>query len=319
VDLTQERVLVTGGAGFLGSHVVELLRAQSAREVVIVRSSEHDLVDRQAVGRLIRDVKPSSIVHLAARVGGIGANQQNPGSYFHDNLLMGVNVLDEARAARIGKVVLAGTICSYPKHTPVPFREHELWNGYPEETSAPYGVAKKALFVMADAYRRQYGLNTVCLMPVNLYGPRDNFDLESSHVIPAMIRKFLEARAAGRNEVVLWGNGTPTREFLYVEDCARAIVLATARYDGEEPVNVGTGSECRIADLLALIAELTGFRGSIAWDSSMPNGQPRRCLDVSRAAEHFGFRAAIELRDGLGRTIEWMRAERRNAKGAPTT
>ena len=307
MDLTQERVLVTGGAGFLGSHVVELLRAQSAREVVIVRSSEHDLVDRQAVGRLIRDVKPSSIVHLAARVGGIGANQQNPGSYFHDNLLMGVNVLDEARAARIGKVVLAGTICSYPKHTPVPFREHELWNGYPEETSAPYGVAKKALFVMADAYRRQYGLNTVCLMPVNLYGPRDNFDLESSHVIPAMIRKFLEARAAGRNEVVLWGNGTPTREFLYVEDCARAIVLALRLYEASEPVNLGAGFEISMRELATKVAGLCGFDGTLRWDTTRPNGQPRRSLDTQRAAALFGFKAAVSFDDGLRRTIDWYK------------
>jgi GDP-L-fucose synthase len=307
MDLTQERVLVTGGAGFLGSHVVELLKARGARDVVVVRSRDCDLVDRQAVARLIRDVQPSSIVHLAARVGGIGANQKNPGSYFHDNLLMGVNLVDEARAASIGKIVLAGTICSYPKHTPVPFREEELWNGYPEETNAPYGVAKKALFVMADAYRRQYGLNAVCLLPVNLYGPRDNFDLESSHVIPAMIRKFIEANAAGRDEVVLWGDGTPTREFLYVEDCARAIVLALERYDGSEPVNLGAGFEISMRELAEKIAVLCEFRGRLRWDTSRPNGQPRRSLDTRRAQALFGFSAEVSFDDGLRRTIDWYR------------
>jgi GDP-L-fucose synthase len=307
MDLTQERVLVTGGAGFLGSHVVELLEARGAREVVVVRSRDCDLVDRQAVTRLIREVQPSSIVHLAARVGGIGANQKNPGSYFHDNLLMGVNLVDEARAASIAKIVLAGTICSYPKHTSVPFREEELWNGYPEETNAPYGVAKKALFVMADAYRRQYGLNAVCLLPVNLYGPRDNFDLESSHVIPAMIRKFIEANAAGRDEVVLWGDGTPTREFLYVEDCARAIVLALERYDDSEPVNLGAGFEISMRELAEKIAALCEFRGRLRWDTTRPNGQPRRSLDTQRAQALFGFSAEVSFDDGLQRTIDWYR------------
>jgi len=307
MHLNQERVLVTGGAGFLGSHVVELLKARGAREVVVVRSRDCDLVDRQAVARLVRAVQPSSIVHLAARVGGIGANQKNPGSYFHDNLLMGVNLIDEARAASIAKIVLAGTICSYPKHTPVPFREEELWNGYPEETNAPYGVAKKALFVMADAYRRQYGLNAVCLLPVNLYGPRDNFDLESSHVIPAMIRKFIEANAAGRDEVVLWGDGTPTREFLYVEDCARAIVLALERYDGSEPVNLGAGFEISMRELAEKIAVLCEFRGRLHWDTTRPNGQPRRSLDTQRAQALFGFSAEVSFDDGLRRTIDWYR------------
>jgi len=307
VDLTQERVLVTGGAGFLGSHVVERLVAASAREVIVVRSRDYDLVDRQAVARLIRDKKPSSIVHLAARVGGIGANQKNPGSYFHDNLLMGVNLLDEARAAGVAKVVMAGTICSYPKHTPVPFQEADLWNGYPEETNAPYGVAKKALFVMADAYRRQYGLNTVCLLPVNLYGPRDNFDLESSHVIPAMIRKFVEARFAGKGEVVLWGDGSPTREFLYVDDCARAIVLALQRYDSSEPVNVGAGFEISMRDLASKIASLCGYSGALRWDTGRPNGQPRRSLDTSRAQAAFGFTAEVSFDDGLKRTIDWYK------------
>jgi GDP-L-fucose synthase len=305
--LTQERVLVTGGAGFLGSHVVERLRAASTREVIVVRSRDYDLVDRQAVVRLLRDKKPTSIVHLAARVGGIGANQKNPGSYFHDNLLMGVNLLDEARAANIAKVVLAGTICSYPKHTPVPFREQELWNGYPEETNAPYGVAKKALFVMADAYRRQYGLNTVCLLPVNLYGPRDNFDLESSHVIPAMIRKFVEARFAGQGEVMLWGDGSPTREFLYVDDCARAIVLALQSYDSTEPVNVGAGFEISMRELASKIASLCGYHGALRWDASRPNGQPRRSLDTSRAEAALGFKAEVSFDEGLKRTIDWYK------------
>lgn len=307
MDLTQERVLVTGGAGFLGSHVVELLEQRKTREIMVVRSRDCDLVDRQQVARLIRDKKPTAIVHLAARVGGIGANQKNPGAYFHDNLLMGVNLVDEARASGTGKIVLAGTICSYPKHTPVPFREEELWNGYPEETNAPYGVAKKALFVMADAYRRQYGLNAVCLLPVNLYGPRDNFDLESSHVIPAMIRKFLEATAAGRDEVVLWGDGSPTREFLFVEDCARAIVLALERYDSSEPVNVGAGFEISMRDLASKIAALCGFRGRLRWDTTRPNGQPRRSLDTERARAAFGFTAQVSFDDGLRRTIDWYK------------
>jgi GDP-L-fucose synthase len=307
VDLTQERVLVTGGAGFLGSHVVELLRARGTREIVVVRSRDYDLVDRQAVARLIHDQKPTAIVHLAARVGGIGANQKNPGAYFHDNLLMGVNLVDEARASSIGKIVLAGTICSYPKHTPVPFREEELWNGYPEETNAPYGVAKKALFVMADAYRRQYGLNAVCLLPVNLYGPRDNFDLESSHVIPAMIRKFLEANAQKRAEVVLWGDGSPTREFLYVDDCARAIVLALERYDSSEPVNVGAGFEISMRELADKIAASCEFRGQLRWDTTRPNGQPRRSLDTQRARAAFGFTAEVSFDDGLKRTIDWYK------------
>jgi GDP-L-fucose synthase len=248
------------------------------------------------------------VIHLAARVGGIGANQKNPGSYFHDNLLMGVNVLEEARKHGVAKVVLAGTICSYPKHTPVPFREEELWNGYPEETNAPYGIAKKALIVMAQAYRRQYGQNAISLLPVNLYGPRDNFDLESSHVIPAMIRKFLEAVAEHRSEVELWGDGTPTREFLYVDDCARAFVLALERYEDSEPVNIGAGFEITMRELAERIAGLCGFSGQLRWNADRPNGQPRRSLDTSRAQARFGFRAQVSFDDGLRRTIEWYRA-----------
>jgi GDP-L-fucose synthase len=309
MDLVDKRILVTGGTGFLGSHVMAQLKGRGCRNVVALRSREHDLVDAAATQRLFEGLRPELVIHLAARVGGIGANQKNPASYFHDNLLMGVNVIEQARRSAVAKVVLAGTICSYPKHTPVPFREEELWNGYPEETNAPYGVAKKALFVMADAYRRQYGLNAVCLLPVNLYGPRDNFDLESSHVIPAMIRKLLEANARGEREVVLWGDGTPTREFLYVDDCARAIVLAAERYDDAEPVNVGAGFEISMRALAEKIAQLCEFTGSLRWDTTRPNGQPRRSLDTSRARERFGFTAEVRFEEGLARTIAWYRAQ----------
>ena len=307
MDLAGTRVVVTGGAGFLGSHVVARLRGVGCGEVIVPRSAEHDLVDREAVRRLYREARPQLVIHLAARVGGIGANQKNPGAYFHDNLQMGAHVIEEGRRAGVEKIVLAGTICSYPKHTPVPFREEELWNGYPEETNAPYGVAKKALLVMAQAYRQQYGLNAVMLLPVNLYGPRDNFDLESSHVIPAMIRKCLEAQAVGQQEIVLWGDGSPTREFLYVEDCARGLVLAAQHYDGAEPVNLGAGFEISIKDLAERIAKLTGFEGRVRWDANRPNGQPRRCLDVSRARAAFGFEAQTQLDDGLRATIAWYR------------
>jgi GDP-L-fucose synthase len=309
MDLAEKRILVTGGSGFLGSHVMAQLKSRGCRHTVSVRSREHDLVDASATARLFEGLRPELVIHLAARVGGIGANQKNPASYFHDNLLMGVNVIEQARRSGVEKVVLAGTICAYPKHTPLPFREEELWNGYPEETNAPYGIAKKALFVMADAYRRQYGLNTVCLLPVNLYGPRDNFDLESSHVIPAMIRKLLEAKARGDDEVVLWGDGTPTREFLYVDDCARAIVLAAERYDESDPVNIGAGFEISMRALAEKIAKLCEFTGSLRWDTSRPNGQPRRSLDTTRARERFGFSAEVRFDEGLARTIAWYRAQ----------
>jgi GDP-L-fucose synthase len=247
------------------------------------------------------------VLHLAARVGGIGANQRNPGRYFYDNLQMGVHVLEEGRRAGVAKFVLVGTICSYPKYARVPFSEDDLWNGYPEETNAPYGVAKKALLVMAQAYRQQYGTNAIVLLPVNLYGPRDNFDLETSHVIPAMIRKFVEAQREGRSRVVLWGDGSPTREFLYVEDCARALLLAAERYDGPEPVNVGAGFEISMRDLAQKIRTLTGYAGEVVWDESRPNGQPRRSLDVNRARQAFGFEAATPFDEGLRRTVEWFR------------
>jgi GDP-L-fucose synthase len=310
MELRDKRILVTGGAGFVGSHLTAILRERGCREICAPRSAEYDLIDRDAVRRLYAAFRPELVFHLAARVGGIGANQRNPGAYFHDNLQMGVHILDEARRAAVPKVVMAGTICSYPKFAPVPFREDTLWDGYPEETNAPYGIAKKALIVMAQAYRQQYGMNAIALLPVNLYGPRDNFDLESSHVIPAMIRKCIDAQAEGRNEIVLWGDGTPTREFLYVEDCARGLVLAAERYDGAEPVNLGAGFEISMAELAAKIVGLTGYRGKIVWDKSRPNGQPRRSLDTSRAERCFGFKASTSFEEGLRETIAWYRAHR---------
>ena len=300
------RTLVTGGGGFLGSYVVERLRTEGL-EPFVPRRRDYDLTEHADVVRLFADARPELVLHLAAEVGGIGANRANPGRYWYANLLMGVHVLEQCRLAGVEKVVLLGTICEYPKHTPVPFREEELWNGYPEETNAPYGIAKKSLLVGGQTYREQYGLNALHLLPVNLYGPRDNFDLETSHVIPALIRKMLEARERGEREIVLWGDGSPTREFLYVEDCAEGIVLAAQRYDGAEPVNLGTGAEISIRALAELIGELTGFDGEIVWDTSKPNGQPRRALDTSRAMELFGFRARTALREGLEQTVAWYR------------
>jgi len=297
------RALVTGGSGFLGSHVVERLEA-AGHEAIVPRSAEFDLTHEQDAARLFARAEPELVIHLAALAGGIGANRAQPGRFWYANLAMGANVVEQSRLASVRKLVVLGTICAYPKFTPVPFHEEELWNGYPEETNAPYGIAKKALLVGAQAYREQYGLNAIYLLPVNLYGPRDNFDLQTSHVIPALIRKMLESR----DRVVLWGDGSPTREFLYVEDCAAAIVLAAERYDGPEPVNLGSGEEISIRDLAGLIAELTGFEGEIEWDESQPNGQPRRLLDTRRALELFGFRAGTRLRDGLERTIAWYRA-----------
>ena len=294
------RTLVTGGSGFLGSHVVERLEL-AGHDVVVARSAEYDLTSADDAARLLADTGPELVVHLAAVAGGIGANRAEPGRFWYANLLMGAHVLEQSRLAGVRKLVLLGTICSYPKFTPVPFREEDLWNGYPEETNAPYGIAKKAHLVGAQAYREQYGLDSIYLLPVNLYGPRDNFDLETSHVIPALIRKMVESP----DEVVLWGDGSPTREFLYVEDCAEAIALAAERYDGAEPVNVGSGEEISIHDLAELVAELTGFDGEIVWDSSKPNGQPRRRLDTSRAEALFGFRARTGLREGIEHTVAW--------------
>lgn len=298
------RILVTGGHGFLGSHLVDRLRADGEDPIVPTRS-ECDLKDDAQVARLLRRARPQLVFHLAAEVGGIGANRANPGRFWYANLLMGINVLEESRKAGVERLVNVGTVCSYPKFTPVPFREDELWNGYPEETNAPYGIAKKALLVGSQAYRAQYGLNAIFLLPVNLYGPGDNIDLESSHVIPALIRRMAEAREAGADEIRLWGDGSPTREFLYVEDCAEALVLASRAYEGSEPVNLGTGEDVSICELASIIARLVGFDGRIDWDTSMPNGQPVRRLDVSRAEQLFGFRARTSLEQGLERTIAW--------------
>jgi GDP-L-fucose synthase len=296
------RTLVTGGGGFVGSHLVERLEADG-HEVFVARRRDYDLTRWDDAQRLFDDARPELVFHLAAEVGGIGANRSNPGRYWYANLMMGAHVLELSRLASVRKLVVAGTVCAYPKFTPVPFEEDELWNGYPEETNAPYGVAKKSILVGAQAYREQYGLHAIYLLPANLYGPRDNFDLETSHVIPALIRKMLEAH----DEVVLWGDGSPTREFLYVDDCVEALVLAAARYDAPGPVNVGTGVETSIRGLAETIAELTGFEGELVWDTSMPNGQPRRRLDATRAEELFGFRAGTALREGLERTIAWYR------------
>jgi GDP-L-fucose synthase len=309
--LAGNRVVVTGGAGFLGSFLVEGLRQRGVEQVIVPRSRDYDLTDRDGCRRLVADARPDLVFHLAARVGGIGANRKNPGRFLYDNAIMGLQLIEECRLAGVKKVVALGTICAYPKFAPVPFREDDLWNGYPEETNAPYGIAKKMLLVMSQAYRQQYGTNSVVLFPVNLYGPRDNFDLESSHVIPALIRKCIAARDAGQSEVVLWGDGSPTREFLYVEDCAEGLLLAAERYDQSDPVNLGSGEEIAIRDLATLIAEASGYRGRFVWDTSQPNGQPRRRLDVTRARECFGFVARTSLRDGLERTIAWYEDQHR--------
>lgn len=316
--LADKRILVTGGAGFLGSHVVEELvrRGADAARIVVPRSRDYDLTDPARVRALFADARPDLVLHLAARVGGIGANRKHPGTFFRDNMAMGLHVLEEARRAGTGKVLVAGTICAYPKFAPVPFREEDLWNGYPEETNAPYGVAKKALLVMAQAYRQEFGSNFVVVFPVNLYGPRDNFDLEDSHVIPAMIRKFDAAREAREGAVTLWGDGSPTREFLYVEDAARGLCDALERYDGDAPVNLGSGHEIAIRELARTVSDAVGYQGSIVWDTSRPNGQPRRLLEVSRARAYFGFEASTALRDGLARTVAWYRAHRHELERA---
>jgi GDP-L-fucose synthase len=296
------RILVTGGGGFVGSHLVERLTEQG-HDPFVARRADYDLTRWEDAERLFADAAPELVYHLAAEVGGIGANRANPGRYWYANLMMGAHVLELARQHRTGKVVIAGTVCSYPKFTPVPFREDDLWNGYPEETNAPYGVAKKAVLVGAQAYREQYGLDAVFVLPANLYGPRDNFDLETSHVIPALIRKMVESEG----QIVLWGDGSPSREFLYVDDLVEALMLAAERYDGAEPVNIGTGVETSVRELAELIAQATGFDGEIVWDTSMPNGQPRRSLDASRARELFGFSAQTPLAAGIERTVAWYR------------
>ncbi|MGH7567012.1 MAG: GDP-L-fucose synthase family protein [Gemmatimonadota bacterium] len=312
LDLAHARILVTGGAGFLGSHVLEELveRGIPRENVFAPRSAQYDLVRPEAAARLLRDTRPDVVVHLAAVVGGIGANRARPGEFFYKNLMMGVELMEQARLHGVKKFVTVGTVCSYPKHTTVPFREEDLWDGYPEETNAPYGIAKKALLVQGQAYRQEYGLANIHLLVVNLYGPRDDFDPATSHVIPALIRKCVEAREEGRDQIVVWGDGTPTREFLYVKDAARGIVLATERYDDAQPVNIGSGMEISIGDLVAKIAELTGFEGEVEWDASQPNGQPRRCLDTTRANQFFGFRGSTGFEEGLRTTIQWYESRR---------
>lgn len=302
-----KRVVVTGGAGFLGSFLVERLRQRGATEIFVPIIESYNLVRSEDVRRLMEDARPNLIIHLAAHVGGIGANRERPAEFFYDNLMMGVELIHQAWRSGVEKFVAIGTVCAYPKFTPVPFREEDLWNGYPEETNAPYGLAKKMLLVQSQAYRQQYGFNSIFLLPVNLYGPRDNFNPATSHVIPALIRKCFEAQARGEDEVVVWGDGSPTREFLYVEDAAEGIALASECYNGADPVNLGSGKEISIKDLSELIARLTGFSGRLVWDTSKPNGQPRRALDTSRAERYFGFKARTNFEEGLRRTVEWYR------------
>ncbi len=306
------RVMVTGGGGFLGRRVVAKLQERGATEIFVPRSAEYDLREKDDINRALRDAQPDMVIHLAAVVGGIGANRENPGKFFYDNAIMGIQLIEQARQHGVEKFVTIGTVCSYPKFAPVPFREDDLWDGYPEETNAPYGIAKKALLVQSQAYREQYGFNAIFLLPVNLYGPGDNFDPASSHVIPALIKKCVEARDAGAPAIEVWGTGSASREFLYVDDAAEGIVLAAERYDGAEPVNLGTGQEISIRDLVELIARLTGFTGEIVWDTSKPDGQPRRCLDVTRAKELFGFEARTPFEEGLRQTIAWYEAHCHN-------
>ncbi len=308
LDLTQQRILVTGGAGFLGPVVCEQLRAAGVPDtnILVPRRKDYDLTNEAAVVRLYAELQPTVVIHLAAEVGGIGANRENPGRFFYANMAMGLHLIEHARRSNIAKFVQVGTVCSYPKHTAVPFREVDLWSGYPEETNAPYGVAKKALLVMLQSYRAQYGLNGIYLLPANLYGPGDNFDEATSHVIPALIRRFIEAKRKGLPSVTVWGTGKASREFLYVEDCARAIVAAAQNYNDPEPVNIGTGREITIADLVEKIKATTGFTGTIAWDTTKPDGQPRRVLDTTRAHSAFGFEAVVDLDEGMRRTVDWF-------------
>jgi len=307
MNLSEQRIVVTGGAGFLGQYVCRELvrRGVSEQNVLIPRIEDYDLTRETDVVRMYERMRPDVVIHLAAKVGGIGANRENPGLFFYTNIIMGVHLIEHARRNNVKKFVQVGTICAYPKYTPVPFREENLWNGYPEQTNAPYGIAKKALLVMLQAYRQQYGFNGIYLLPVNLYGPGDNFDPRSSHVIPALIRKFVEAKQRGERQVVVWGTGQASREFLFVEDCARAVVLAAERYDKPDPVNIGAGFEITIRELAEKIRTMVGYNGQLVWDTSKPDGQPRRCLDTTRAEREFGFRAEVDFDEGLRRTIQW--------------
>ncbi len=307
MELSTKKIMLTGGAGFLGSFVSEKLKARGCKNVFIPAEREYDLTKPAAVEAAFKAARPDIVIHLAAKVGGIGANRENPGKFFYDNLMMGVQLMEQARLSGVGKFVALGTICAYPKFAPVPFKEEDLWNGYPEETNAPYGLAKKMLLVQSQAYRQQYGFNSIFLLPVNLYGPRDNFAPNSSHVIPALIKKCVEAVKSGADEITVWGTGKATREFLYAEDCAEAILLAAERYNSSEPVNIGAGFEIAIKDLAGLIARLTGFNGKLVWDASQPDGQPRRMLDTSRAAKEFGFKATTGFEEGLKKTIDWYK------------
>ena len=314
IDLSAKRICITGGAGFLGTHLIKKLKEHGAKDIFVPEYPEYDLVREADILRMIDTAKPEIIIHLAAKVGGIGANREKPGEFFYDNLMMGVQLIHHAWRKGVEKFVAIGTICAYPKFTPIPFKEEDLWNGYPEETNAPYGLAKKMLLVQSQAYREQYGYNSIFLLPVNLYGPGDNFNPASSHVIPALIRKCLEAKEQGSSEIVAWGDGSPTREFIYVEDAAEGITLATEKYNSSEPVNIGASFEISIKDLTETVARLTGFEGSIRWDTSKPNGQPRRKLDTTRAREAFGFEAKTDFEEGLRRTIDWYANERANGR-----
>jgi GDP-L-fucose synthase len=316
VDLRNKKIVVTGGAGFLGQHVVARLQKEGCKNVYVPRSAQYDLTRETEVRRLYADQRPEVVLHLAAVVGGIGANRKNPGTYFYKNLMMGTHMAEQGRLAGVEKFVAVGTICCYPKFTPVPFKESDLWIGYPEETNAPYGLAKKMLIVQLQAYKQQFGYNGLNLLVVNLYGPGDNFDLETSHVIPALIRKFVEAKERGDKQVILWGTGTASREFLYAEDAARAIYIAASKHESPDPVNIGSGYEIKVGALAAMIAEKVGYRGEVRYDSTKPDGQPRRCLDVTRARELFGFEAQTSLAEGLDKTIAWYRASREQRHAA---
>ena len=311
INLKNKCILVTGGTGFLGKHLVAKLKELGCKDIFILRSRDYDLVQMASVKKLYKDAQPDIVIHLAAKVGGIGANEENPGKFFYDNLMMGIQMMEIGRQSGIEKFVAIGTICCYPKFTPVSFKEENLWDGYPEETNAPYGLAKKMLLVQSQAYRKQYGFNSVFLLPVNLYGPGDNFDPKTSHVIPALIKKCVDAVRKNEKKIIVWGTGRPTREFLYVEDAAQGIILAAEKYDKSEPVNLGTGFEISIRDLVRLIVKLTGFKGKIIWDKTKPDGQPRRCLDTSRAGREFGFKAKTKFEEGLKNTIDWYRKTER--------